>query len=224
MDSFKIKLLAIVSMVIDHIGVVFYPDVPDFRIYGRLAFPLFAFLIAEGYIKTSNVKKYLWKLLTLAVISQIPFILMMRLSGVYDIYLNIFFTLSAGLIGLILIREYPNFLSVCFTIIGLGLLVTVFRFDYGIYGLLLILSSHLFVQSKMIGTLVIVLLTAVSVALSDYTHMYILQIIALTALPVMYSYNGKQGNNKFKNMLYYVYPVSICITVLIGYGFSAFQK
>lgn len=79
MSSFVLKLIAIVSMLIDHIGVILIPraEYPElyllFRGIGRLAFPIFVFLIVEGFHHTKNVKKYLQRLGIFALISEIPF-------------------------------------------------------------------------------------------------------------------------------------------------------
>ena len=71
-----IKLIALITMVIDHIGLVFYPDVATFRVIGRISMPLFAFCIAKGFFysqKNNTVIKYMRNLLILAIISQIPY-------------------------------------------------------------------------------------------------------------------------------------------------------
>ncbi len=96
MSSFQLKMIAVITMLIDHIGAVIFPDIIVLRIIGRLAFPLFAFLITEGYRHTSNFNRYLGRLFIFAIISQYPF----WLAFGFDAGLNIFSTLFLGLIAI----------------------------------------------------------------------------------------------------------------------------
>ncbi|MBU4031120.1 conjugal transfer protein TraX, partial [Patescibacteria group bacterium] len=59
-------------MVADHVGFLFFPHILWLRIIGRISLPIFAFLIGEGYEKTSNVKKYFFRLAIFALISFVP--------------------------------------------------------------------------------------------------------------------------------------------------------
>jgi hypothetical protein len=73
MTAFALKIIALTSMVVDHIGVLIFPEVLWFRVIGRVAFPLFAFLAAEGARHTHNRLKYLLRLGFFAVVSQVPY-------------------------------------------------------------------------------------------------------------------------------------------------------
>jgi len=99
MSSFVLKIFAIISMLIDHASFAFYGKFSPWNYLGRLAFPIFAYQISEGYIHTSNLRKYFLRLLVFALISQIPFSLFLSMYS-DNFYLNIFFTLLLGLLAI----------------------------------------------------------------------------------------------------------------------------
>ncbi|HHY72262.1 MAG TPA: conjugal transfer protein TraX [Bacillus bacterium] len=130
-----IEIIAMLSMLIDHIGVVFFPDDPFFRILGRLAFPLYAWGIVQGYFYTRNIKNYQKRLLWLAVLSQIPFMFLSLFR------LNVIFTfLLCILILKILDSDYREKYSLIIIIA----LFTQFFSDYGAYAILLVLIFKFF--------------------------------------------------------------------------------
>ena len=132
------KIIACIFMLIDHIGSVLFPDVIVFRVIGRIAFPLFAFLIAYGAAKTRNIYKYFARLLIFAFISQIAISLTSWNISLYP--LNIFFTLAAGVLSIILIRLTIEKKNPLFPVALAVLLISalLIPFDYGIAGILLI--------------------------------------------------------------------------------------
>ena len=73
MSSFTLKILAIIFMTIDHIGFTLFPSNLLLRYIGRLAFPIFAFQMGNGFYHTKNKEKYIFRMLIFTVISQIPF-------------------------------------------------------------------------------------------------------------------------------------------------------
>ena len=89
MNSFQLKIIACILMAIDHVGAIMFPDIDLYRIIGRLSFPIFAFLLTEGYVHTRNLKKYFIRLFIFAIIPQIPY----SLAFGIDI-LNIFIELG----------------------------------------------------------------------------------------------------------------------------------
>src|SRR3989344_960795 len=97
MTAFHIKLIAIITMVIDHVGLYFFPDLLILRIIGRLSFPLFAWLIANGVHYSHNAKAYLTRIFLFALLSQLPYLLVNRQIDPRFAGLNIFFTLFLGL-------------------------------------------------------------------------------------------------------------------------------
>ena len=103
MTSFALKIIAIVSMFCDHFGDAYIGSFSFFNLIGRIAFPIFAFQISEGFIHTKSIKKYFLRLGIFALISQIPFWLFAhKFLGPNDLSLNVFFTLFLGLLGIYL--------------------------------------------------------------------------------------------------------------------------
>ena len=83
-----IKLIAIITMTIDHIGYVFFPNIIILRIIGRIAFPLYVYSMMIGYFKTKSLSKYIVRLLLIGIISQIPYSLLFNVDRP-----NVMFTL-----------------------------------------------------------------------------------------------------------------------------------
>ncbi|MGG4554023.1 TraX family protein [Paenibacillus sp. FSL W8-0186] len=128
------QLLAMLTMLIDHVGLLFFPDQPLWRIIGRIAFPLYAYALALGHRHTSSRGKYVLRLLGIAALSQIPYQLAFETNE-----LNVVFSLCAAAILLrVLDGLSPGWIS--YALIALVCaLFEVFPFEYGAYGLLLML-------------------------------------------------------------------------------------
>jgi len=210
MTSFQLKIIAITSMLFDHIGAVIFPEIIVFRIIGRLAFPLFAFLLTEGYRHTSNLKSYLIRLSIFAIISQYPF---WEAFG-YDAGLNIFFTLTIGLTALYLSEHYQSFLP--FFI--LAILADLIHADYGMFGIFLIFIIYHYKNNfkKMMIYLIalysIIYLTGALTAEYGAIHYYI-QFFALFSFVFIANYNGREGR-KAKYLFYIFYPGHLLILSL----------
>jgi len=131
LNNFHIKLLAAIFMVIDHVGVVFFPNILAFRMVGRLSFPLFAWLLAQGEQHTRNVERYLLRLLVLGIVSQPLYVL--ALSGTA---LNILFTLMLGVAMLRLSRLFPEQRYGIW--VASMIAAELLKFEYGAYGIVLI--------------------------------------------------------------------------------------
>lgn len=207
MTSFQLKLIAITTMLIDHIGAVLFPEIIIFRIIGRLAFPLFAFLLTEGYRHTSNLKTYLTRLAVFALISQYPF---WQAFG-YDAGLNIFFTLITGLLAIYLVEHYQNILPVFI----LGLMADLINLDYGMFGIILIFLIYYYRNEFKRLTIYLILLYSLFYIpgglQADYeaVHYYI-QFFALISLIFIKLYNGREGL-KLKYFFYVFYPAHLLI-------------
>ncbi|MBR1523666.1 MAG: TraX protein, partial [Lachnospiraceae bacterium] len=73
MTGTALKLIAVISMLIDHTGDVLFPGTMWLRYIGRLAFPIYCFLLVEGFFHTKDLRRYMFRLLLFGLISEIPF-------------------------------------------------------------------------------------------------------------------------------------------------------
>ena len=108
LDSFQLKCIAILTMFIDHMGAVFFPGELMFRYIGRIAFPIFAFLLVEGYFHTRDVRRYMLRLGLFAVISEIPYDLAFRETILEFEHQNVFFTLFIGVAMMYALEKSPQ--------------------------------------------------------------------------------------------------------------------
>jgi hypothetical protein len=127
--------IAMITMLIDHIGAVFHPnELAPWRIIGRIAFPIYTFALYLGYLHTRNMKRYMLRLLVLALLSQPPFMFAFGTAG-----LNVIFTLLVSLLAQVgADRLKSPGLMILFYII-VGAFMEWSNMDYGAYGLVLVL-------------------------------------------------------------------------------------
>lgn len=126
--------IAIVSMLIDHIGAVWFPDAPVWRLIGRLAFPIYAYYVTVGMTRTRDRRKYVVRLAWLAAVSQLPF---MVLFNTWTI--NVIGTFLVSAFAIYRMEEAADPIIKWLWIAGAGLFMSFVPFDYGAYGLVLLL-------------------------------------------------------------------------------------
>jgi len=137
-DQSLLKLVAILTMVVDHVGVIFFPGVTLLRVIGRIAFPLFAWGVAIGAEKTRDWRRYALRLLLMAVVSQ-PFYMLALTHGLLEF--NVMATLLLGLLAIQGVRLKWFGSQVWGPALCL-ILAAAFRMDYGWRGVLLILLMY----------------------------------------------------------------------------------
>lgn len=220
LDTDFIKIIAVVSMTIDHIGGAFFPQYPAFRWIGRIAFPLFCYCLTVGMMYTGDIKKYLFRLGAFAVISQPFWILAFNSDDITgNIFnLNIFFTLIVSLLGACGFKERKWWLFILALI-----LLNVINFDYAMTGLILILIFYLCRNKPWLGAVVYTLtyLPALNgnmadpLALKIGGHAIGFEIFALLALPFIYIQTNS-GLKIPKWFFYIYYPAHLFAIYLIG--------
>ena len=194
-------LIAAITMVIDHIGIAFFPDQIILRIIGRLSFPIYAYGIAQGVRHTSNFKKYITRILVAAVIAQ-PFYMYSLRNGA-----NIMFELALFALILNFVKNEKN--KPAFI---LAILATILNLDYGLYGLVLAFGFFIMDEDRLMGIILISIATFVS-ALGSVMFA---QGFAILALPIiLYLPNVKINLPKY--FFYAFYPLHLMIICLIKF-------
>ena len=232
--SFLLHIMAMVFMLCDHLWGTSFVSHDVFTCIGRLAFPIYAFMLVEGYFHTGNLKKYVIRLLLAAVISEIPFNLMMGGRVFFPIHQNVLwsFLISIGLIHWnekvkekqVWKRILVAVATVCIAYIG-GIITFV---DYYNAGILMVLTFYFFRGKKWwhyLGQLLCLWYInfemlggfGYEIQLFGYTKFIARQGIALLALIPIWLYRGKQGyHSKTLQYVYYMfYPLHLLILGLL---------
>lgn len=222
--SSTLKWVAIITMIIDHTGAVLFDDYVNhpeylfFRIIGRIAFPIFAFLIVEGYRHTKSVPKYAMRLFAFALISEIPFDLAFGHTMFDWDYQNVFFTLFIGLIALWAFDtlKSKNTVLAVVAVYSLGILSQVIKTDYDIFGVILIFGLYSATSKKVSFFWIAIVNIAMAVIFTLDGGNY-LQAFALLSIPFVGMYNGEKGNNSktLQYIFYIIYPAHIMILYII---------
>ncbi len=221
-----LKIIAAIAMVFDHVGVLIFPKIAIFRIIGRIAFPIFAYMFAEGCFYTKNKLKHFLILFIFALVVQIGYyIAMQSLSfSIFGIFL-----ISLALIRLfdlsLKIKDDKKYLSyliyvvLIILIIGLyflNLYLPYFKDNYGFFGM--IIPFVIYVAKKIYDEkffLLIVLTTLLGFRLIIEPRIY--AEYSFLALIFLLFYNGERGKLKLKYFFYIFYPLHLIIIYLIYY-------
>ncbi|GCL74217.1 TraX family protein [Paenibacillus naphthalenovorans] len=140
-----LQLIAMTTMLIDHVGYIFFPHTDLFRIIGRIAFPLYCWFLVQGYLHTSSLKNYMRRLFWLACLSQIPY------SLAFDEWeLNVIFTLLLSIVGLYAADRIKDEKYKALLMAGVLLAALLIPMDYGLYGVLLVFLYRYFTGWKLI--------------------------------------------------------------------------
>lgn len=213
----QLKLLALAAMTCDHIGVALFPGCTLLRIIGRLAFPIFAWMIAEGCTYTRSRKKYLLTMAGLALLCQTVYFFAM--GSLYQCVL-VTFCLSIGLIYLLDNAKTPlGWAAAILALVGAWLLSemlpillsgTDFRIDYRFAGILLPVLIYLGRnkwQKLALGAVGLLWLALIFGKLQWY---------GFAALIPLALYSGKRGKWKLKYLFYIYYPLHLVLIQLLS--------
>lgn len=221
MSSFSLRLLALLAMFADHAGLALFPGVSIFRCIGRISFPIYCFLIAEGYRHTKDIRAYGRRLLLLAILSEIPFDLLIFGRIASPMEQNVLFSLLMGLMAIYaaeLFKRKPVFAFLA--CVSLCLCAMLANVSYGWLGVVLCLCAHE-AGSKVRQVLSMggaLLLYTMSLLLSGVAHSWVLVSLCapLSLLPILL-YNGKRGlrHPSLTFLFYAAYPVHLLALVAL---------
>jgi len=219
MTSFILKIIAVITMITDHSGYLIFNGFSFFNYIGRIAFPIFAFQISEGYSHTKNLKKYFLRLLIFAIISQIPYTLFESSIG-KDFSFNVIFTLLFGLFSIFIYNKQKNKYLGLILVTLIALLSEIINLCYGAFGIIIIFIFHIFKNKKILMALSYVIICIIKYLpdLINYNFYYKLIILCIfTMLPILFIllYNGKKGKD-FKYFLYLFYPMHLFLLYLVN--------
>ena len=245
-STYALKLIAVISMFVDHFSRIIIEDRTPllFQIVGRLAFPIFAFLISEGFKKTRSMKSYLLRVGIAAIISEIPYDLAFFKTPVDMERQNVMFTLGAGLIALYLwgniigcergrnpilafkAASYNQQIFAFGIIVMMSLLCFVGHTDYGLCGVLIIFIFY-FMRD-------LPLMMFITAGAALVLFLGVSEIPAILSFIPIYFYNGKLGSEKVDiteedmtkrnkkqqviQILYYVfYPAHLILLIILRF-------
>ena len=172
-----LKIIAIVTMVIDHVGNILYPDLLFLQMIGRLSFPLFAYLIMLGVESTKKPRKYMVTLLSFAVISQIPYFLAFGIQPFER--LNILFSL---LLSAVTVYYYNKRSPLAFVPLLLSIILPT---EGSYYVVLTAVGMKLLKDTPKLGALVLFALNIQFLVVSSDIHTQI-QVLALFSVPIIF--------------------------------------
>ncbi len=239
MSSFVLKIIAALSMLIDHTGLILFPQYKILRIIGRLAFPIYAYCIAEGFRYTRSRLKYFLKIFLLGVFCQIVY------SFADDeLYIGILLVFSMSLVIMIftdgvkcamrgqksaaavlygkitkksLTCEQDKTLSLvlsCASVTAAFVLCMYVEVDYGFFGIMLPVFTSFFDNKQQKMVMFSAALLAVCI---DVTSYFSLQYFSLLTIPLIALYNGERGKYRLKYFFYVFYPVHLGVLYLLSY-------
>ncbi len=242
LNSNNLKVIGAICMVVDHFAVIFVELLPlsvycFCRIVGRLAFPIFAYLIAEGCRYTRHKDRYFLTVLLVGLICMLGYILF---TG--GLYFNVLITFSFSILLIYLYQQSECAFvdkrllkEIIFYLLIFAFLVAIYlfqslsntylvlffegcEFDYGLLGVILPLLAYIFKNKWLKISVFAVGLVALSLEslfsfflLGDYTFEAYIQFFSLLVIPLICLYSGERGRLKMKCFFYIFYPLQFVL-------------
>ena len=224
MNRNVLKIIALISMIVDHIGLVFFPEHIVFRLIGRLSFPIFAFFVAEGWFYTRSKKKYILLMFIFMLISWVPYCLALNLPFYTVNVMGVFLLSIFGMFLIDKIRQdktkkvmylasFCLFLVVCLILEGLEIITM------GVLGVVLPIVFYAYKErtvARYVGAFIVLLAMAITIIATEPIRFEAFrQFFGLLALIPIMCYNSNVGRYKLKYLFYITYPLHLIIIMLI---------
>lgn len=223
------KTIAMICMLIDHIGLVFFPQQILWRLIGRLAMPIFAFGVARGAYYTSSMRRYMKKMLVFSLVSQLPFwwVETLAVGATFpSLHFNIGFTFLWALIILCVVQKshreqrslrLVEILMVMFLLVSAETL----GFDYGSYGIILVLMYYLMIVRgqgvEKIGLMILSYTALTYLCFMNDMDSFLLQEVGVLGI-VIVGLLKNISEKKIGWLFYIFYPVHLLILGIIKWG------
>lgn len=212
-----LKAIACITMLVDHIGVVFFPRILLFRIVGRISFPIFCFLLAEGAVHTRNPKKYALRLLLGAILSEFSYDYLF-FGGITFRHQNVMITLLIGFFMLRWMQRGNKLIPLALCMV-LGKLLNA---DYGAWGVALIwifgmtrTGKYRYLMQGLALACIFLLMSSVKIQLGFLKIP--IQLFGLLAWIPILLYSGKKSTHEkwIQWAFYLFYPAHLTILLAI---------
>lgn len=207
-SSGALKMIAAVSMIIDHIGFALFPKMICLRIIGRISFPIYCFLLAESARYTRDIHKFLLRLGIFALISELPFNLAFWRVPFYGRHQNVYFTLFLGVAMIAMWQKHlpalPGQTGELMVLAGACAAASLMRTDYMWNGIMVIAAFYYFHDNQLLKCI----LAGAALCCMGNIEPY----AAAAFIPIAL-YNGKQTlrGRCVRNAFYALYPVHLAI-------------
>ena len=217
LTSYQLKWIAVITMVIDHTGAVLYPGELIFRYIGRIAFPIFCFLLVEGFLHTRDIRQYMLRLGLFAIVSEIPFDLAFNGQMLEFTHQNVYFTLFFGVLMMYVLSMGGTWPEKAVEILLIMWLTVFLKTDYSFKGILLILiyykarAGYDYLYERYNINHILGLSGGI---LWNFLWNWRIQRYGVAATIPIALYNGERGR-KMKYFFYIFYPAHLLILYLI---------
>lgn len=219
LNSNQLKLIAMITMTLDHIGFILFPGTLWLRVVGRLAMPLYAFCIGEGCLHSRSLPRYLTSVAVMAALCQgVAFLV----TG--TLHMNILVTFSMSILLAMVLRWAQQQKKVApWLVFGGAVTVAYFitevlpeilsgtdyQVDYGFWGVILPLA--VLVGRNRLQQLFLMAVPLLGLAVGNR-----IQAFALVSLGILLLYNGKRGTKKLKWIFYFYYPLHLAVLNILA--------